>query len=415
MKFDTIIIGAGLSGITCGIKLAKTGKRVAIVAGGQNTLHFFGGSMELLGNTGGQDVLQPIDAIAQLNDSHPYKKLGADTVQALAIEAKALLEDVGIKMQGDVTQNHYRITPIGMLKPAWLTLDGFATADKDGKLPWQHVTLINLQGFIDYPIDFVADGLRQTGVDVAIATVKLDALKRARRSSSEMRASSVAKVLAVPAVITQLADAINAVANNAEAVLMPAVAGLDDDDTCDLLTAQVNKPLRWLATLPPSVTGVRINSMLRHYYQMLGGRLLVGDTANRVEIDGNNLKTVYTTKLQNLPLRADHFVLATGSFLSRGLEANFERIFEPLLDLDVDAPKHRQDWSQYGLMGDQPFMSCGVTTDNNLHPLKNGIPMTNVFAIGQVLAGHNPVAMGDGTGVSLITALAVANQITDNL
>ena len=411
MKYDAIIMGGGLSGLACGIALTKVGKRVAIVAGGQNTLQLFGGSFELLGCVGDKEVAHPIDAIEQLNDKHPYKKLGASLVQQLAAEAQALLADAGIATQGDATANHYRITPMGMLKPAWLTLDGMAIADERAQLPWKKVALIDLQGYIDYPIDYVAHGLRNSGVQVAVAPVALDAIKQARRSSSEMRATSLAKVLTVPAVVTQLAQAINAVSQDIEAVLLPSVMGLSADEATRTLAAQVDKPLRWLATLPPSVTGARINTLLRHYFQMLGGRLLTGDNAARVVLENDAVKAVYTTKLPHMSLTADHYVLATGSFMSRGLESNFERIYEPLLDLDVDAPAEREQWSHYGMMGDQPYMSCGVVTDQQLHPLKDGQPLTNLYAAGQVLAGHNPLVMGDGTGVSLVTALAVAKSI----
>ena len=48
MKFDVVIIGGGLSGLTCGIKLAENGKKVCIVSYGQSSLHFNPGSFELL-------------------------------------------------------------------------------------------------------------------------------------------------------------------------------------------------------------------------------------------------------------------------------------------------------------------------------------------------------------------------------
>ena len=48
MKFDVIIIGGGLSGLTAGIALAEAGKEVALVSAGQNSLHFGSGSFDLL-------------------------------------------------------------------------------------------------------------------------------------------------------------------------------------------------------------------------------------------------------------------------------------------------------------------------------------------------------------------------------
>ena len=80
MRMDTVIMGGGLSGLTCGIALAKRGQRVAIVASGQSTLLFNGGSMELLGAIDGQPVTSPLEAIATLPQSHPYSKIGAERI-----------------------------------------------------------------------------------------------------------------------------------------------------------------------------------------------------------------------------------------------------------------------------------------------------------------------------------------------
>lgn len=59
MKYDTIIIGGGISGLVSGIKLAKSGSKVAIVSAGQSALHFSSGSMALFGHDAGGDILHP--------------------------------------------------------------------------------------------------------------------------------------------------------------------------------------------------------------------------------------------------------------------------------------------------------------------------------------------------------------------
>ena len=411
MRMDTVIMGGGLSALTCGITLAKHGKSVAIVASGQSTLLFNGGSMELLGSIDGQEVTAPLEAVATLPDNHPYRKIGTERIASLASEAKQLLDDAGINMEGRPDANHWRITPMGVAKPAWLTLSDHMRIDDLSHLPAKRVALMAIRGYLDQPNSMLAQGLRSLGMEVKVVEFTTSDITSLRRSPSEMRATSLAKHLMSNSALQRVAEQINALATEADLVLLPSVLGQNDDNDFRTLQSMVNKPLRLVATLPPAVAGMRMQAQLRHYFRMLGGTYLMGDTAVSGTFDQDRLTAVTTAKLGDMPLKADHFVLATGSFVSRGLIADYERVYEPVLGVDVDADADRECWTRFGVLNAQAYTQYGVATDNSLRCLIEGKPITNLRAIGSVLSGHDAIKMGDGTGVSMLTALAAAHDI----
>ena len=411
MRMDTVIMGGGLSGLSCGIALAKRGKRVAIVASGQSTMLFNGGSMELLGHIDGKAVSNPLEAIATLPQDHPYSKIGADRIASLAERAKLLLTDSGINMEGNAAANHWRITPMGVAKPAWLTLNDHLRIDDLHHLPAKRLALMCIRGFFDEPNSMLAQGLRDLGFEVDAIEFTTDDITALRRSPSEMRSTSLSKRMMSNAAMQRMADQINQLATDADLVLLPSVLGQNDDSDFQTLQAMTRKPLRLVATLPPAVAGMRMMKQLRHYFKMLGGTYLMGDSAVSGTFDGNRLTSVSTAKLADMPLKADHFVLATGSFISRGLVADYERVYEPVLGVDVDADSDPDRWTRFGILEPQAYSRFGVATDGELRCLKQGQVIENLHAIGSVLSGHDSVKMGDGTGVSMLTALAVNDHI----
>lgn len=404
MNFDTIIIGGGLTGLTAAISLAERGRRAAIVSAGQSALHFSSGSFELLGSIDGRRVDNPVDAIDHLPERHPYRRIGKERMLQLLPLVQPLLTRAGVATTGSHYTNRYRLTPLGKVKPAWLTLDDFATFDSPDRLPWRSVALVNIADFQDFYPVFLAAGLEKRGVKCSIHSTSIAALDNLRRSSTEMRATTMARVLDYEAVGV-LAGRLNSVARHADAILMPAILGLTDDLMVRLLRRLVCKPVYFVSTMPTSVPGVRTQMLLQRYFMKLGGTYMLGDTVTHGEFEGDRLKYVFTTNHSPEPLSADNYILASGSFFSHGLVATPSAIVEPTFGFDVDAPADRALWFKKDIDSAQPYMEFGIATDADWHPRRDGVTIGNVQCAGSILGGCNPVKEGCGAGVAILSSL----------
>lgn len=404
MKYETIIIGGGLSGLLSGISLAEQGKKVAIISAGQSALHFSSGSFELFNSE------NPMEGIASLSESHPYKKIGLDSVARYADKAVEIFARAGVKLSGDKNRNHYRITPIGMIKSAWLTIDDYATFESSETMPWRRVALVNFDGYIDFYPKFLESGFAKRGVACDNITLALKEFERLRESTTEMRATTIARIMTGD-LLTKIALELKNRIGDAEALFLPAVFGMFNDEAVAALRSAVRVPLYFIPTMPASVPGVRTQLQLKNYFQRLGGVYLLGDNVTGGVMEGGRLKSISTVNHGGVKLEADNFILATGSFFSHGLIASQNHIYEPIFNLDVIADEHRSDWYNKDLYAHQPYMGYGVSTDSVLHCMHDGKAIENLYAAGSVLAAQNPIEEGTGGGVAITTALFVADQI----
>ena len=405
MKFDTIIIGGGLSGLVAGIDLSRKGQKCLIVSSGQSALHFFSGSFELCALAD-----NPYEGIATLGEGHPYTKMGTETVAELSAKVKPLFKEVGITLKGVKDANHWRITPLGVLKRAWLTMDEYATVPVDGQIPWKKVAILNIDGFLDFHTSYIAAGLEAQGVECSVHAISMPELERLRQNPTEMRSTNIAKTLTGD-LIGALAARINDYAHDVDAVLMPAVVGLTGSTDVVRLKEKVDRPLHFIATLPPSVPGIRMQMMLKKHFQKLGGVYMLGDTVVSGEFDGAQLKSIKTNNHGDTEFAADNFILASGSFFSKGLTSDIDGVYESIFGLDVDSLDVRSEWYQRNLFEAQPYMSFGVATDKDFRVKKNGEPIENVYAAGSVLSGFHTMKQGCGAGVSILTALHVSSLL----
>lgn len=414
MKFDTIIIGGGLSGLVCGIRLSQEGQRCVIVSSGQSALHFSSGSFDLLNALpDGMSVSDPLAAVEDLlrmNPDHPYSKLGQAAFTDLALQAESFFSSINLSLQGSARKNHYRITPMGTLKPTWLTISDFGVSESDSKLPWRKVSIFNPAGFLDFYPQFIADEFLKLGTESNIEIFDLPDLDYLRRNPSELRATNISRILDKDSNLDLLSEILNDRSGNSDAIIIPACIGLKSDSV-EYLKRKVNKSIFLLPTLPPSAVGIRTQQYLHDYFIGLGGTYMLGDSIKKADIEDNFIKRVYSYNHGDIPFVAENVVLATGSYFSQGLIATSDRVYEPVFNLDVAYLSDRQQWYDPNMFKNQGYQQFGVKTNNVFKGLKGGEPIRNLFVSGAILEGFNPVKEGSGAGVSILSALHIANNI----
>lgn len=370
MKFQVIIIGGGLAGLTAGLSLQKKGVSCAIISSGENALHFSSGTFS------------------------------GDCPE----EVVPLFDEAGVVLKGDPSKDSFRLTPSGSMQKVRLAFED-VTLYPSEKISASKVLIVNPEGFIDFPTAFIADGITSQGIPCNVRTLSLPCLKTLRESPSEMRSVGIAKVLDCR--INEVAGAIDSLLDGEDLIILPQVFGLRSAEPMRALRDAVPAEISFIGTMPPSVPGIRVQMQLKKAFEKAGGTFLMGDTAVSTEISEGTVRFIRTKNLDSHILTADNYILATGSFFSKGLASSMEKISEPLFGLDVDFPAERTDWYSENVFAPQPYMAAGVVTDKDFHPLKGGVPVTNLYAIGSILAGEKNAGMALTSTCKVVKKIAL--------
>ncbi|RAJ05972.1 glycerol-3-phosphate dehydrogenase subunit GlpB [Aeromonas salmonicida] len=421
MKFDSIVIGGGMAGLSAALRLAEAGQKTLLMASGQSALHFSSGSIDLLETEG--DPRAALPAFMAEHPDHPYSKVGLTNIEASLADLQRHCHEQGLPLFRQET-NHQRLTPIGTLKSTWLSPHTCA-CQTDAPAP-DAILLATLEGFRDFHPALAAANLathpRFANCRIMTGEIRLPQLAEFSRNPHEFRSADIARLFDKqkgdqPDLLADLAREICRMVHESSDpgcrhVVLPACLslGLVGPRLAEL-EKRTGCTIKEVATMPPSLIGMRMQEALKRRFQALGGTFLTSERVLGARYEGDKVLGVHSQNGDDQLFEADHFVLASGSFFSRGLESRLRGIREPIFDADVLSLEERDAWAGRRLFDHHPFMGFGVKTDDKLRVLRGGKPLTNLYGAGSLLAHYDPIKEGSGSGVAVATGWQAAGHI----
>ncbi len=421
MTHDVIIIGGGIAGLTCAIRCAEKGLQTLVISAGMNALHFSSGCIDLLGrHPEDQVVYSPFDAIPSFiaaHPRHPYAKAGPEIIKAALGYFQGQVRCQGLEYVSNEPGNHFHVTALGALKPTYLSPRGVFNENIKGMFGEKaEIAIFNFAGYRDFHPGLAAACLKKHPL---FADCKVTAgevpLPEGHEGPVELRSTDIARMFDKQTHLGWIADQIKAQAKNARFVAFPAFLGMEDSQAVlQKLQQMTGKIIYEVPTLPPSILGMRLDAALKSRFAALGGVFLAGDRVVSGSIQDGAVRSIRTKNNGATDLSARAFVLATGSFFSKGLASDAKAVIEPVFNLAVDSSLPRSTWygPRFTEPGGHPFLTFGLKTDKAFHPLDTkGEAIANLYGVGAVLAHYNPVKEGSGSGVAITTGYFAAEDI----
>ena len=421
MKFDSIVIGGGMAGLSAALRLAEAGQKTLLMASGQSALHFSSGSVDLLESEG--DPRAALPAFMAAHPDHPYSKVGMQNIEGSLADLQRHCAEEGLPLMRQ-EHNHQRLTPIGTLKSTWLSPDTCACMT-DAPAP-DAILLATLEGFRDFHPALAAANLathaRFAHSRILTGEIRLPQLAQFSRNPHEFRSADIARLFDKqgPGQQDLLADLAREISRMVQGcgvpgcrhIVLPACLSLGlVGPRLSELERRTGCTIKEVATMPPSLIGMRMQEALKRRFMTLGGTFLTSERVLGARYDGDKVIGVHSQHGEDQLFEADHFVLASGSFFSRGLESRLGGIREPIFDADVLSLAEHDAWAGRRLFDHHPFMGFGVKTDERLRVLRGGRPLTNLYGAGSVLAHYDPIKEGSGSGVAVATGWQAAGHI----
>lgn len=411
---DVVIIGGGLAGLASAIAAAESGARTRLVSYKESTLGNSSGLIDVLGYVPESDepLADPYEAIDELPETHPYRKVGAAAIR----EGLSLFDDaVEDRYAGEHAETNALLpTHAGAVKPTarypTSTAPGLASDDRD-------MLLVGVDSVTAFDAPMAAEHLEAVGVPFDVRGVTVEFPKSFREDADltrYARALDRNEPIDSTTVRAELASRIAEHREDEPRVGIPAILGdTHHQSVLNELQDRLGADVFEVPTGSPSLPGLRLEDALYTAAEDAGVRLTAGYPIVDYEGENGTVERVIMDRLgSEVAYEADQYVLATGGLVSGGIESDRDGVEEPIFDLPVEYPEDRYDWFEDDVWGDHSYTKFGVTVDEDLRPVDadGTIQFDNLRAAGSVIGGYDFPTEKSGSGVSLATGYVAGSD-----
>ncbi|MCL6580101.1 MAG: FAD-binding protein [Firmicutes bacterium] len=454
---EVAVIGGGLAGLVAALAAAEAGAEVVLVRRGLGTTAMGSGALDFPAELPALWISEPEVRTGGAAPggagptAGPSPRPGSESVAEAAEALVRWLGAEGLRLEGRPGAGLALMDIFGHVRRADLAPASLAAGRVD-RWPGPGegggggcLLFVEVEPYGAFRAEWcrraaVAAGLVRDE-QTAVAVVPVPGLEE----EGDVPAVRVARALEDPDTGRVFAAAVAGRARRAgaTAVALPPVLGLDRSpqvlSTLELALTEAyathggRPPVAFeLLSPPPSVPAQRLLRALERRARAVGVRVEPGrvagpakgpDPAGRARWERGLPvgAVVVETHGRTWTLAAQRFVLATGKFVSGGLEAGERGLRETVFGLDVFVPpppgwppgrvpagsRPARDlvWDRFAAR--HPVFEAGLAVDGRLRPLdaEGRVAAPDVLAAGSVIGGASHFADGSGSGVAAVTGL----------
>lgn len=419
--YDTVVIGAGLAGLTAACHLAQANQKTLLLSKGMGAVLLSSGAIDVLGfhppdsKEPVQNPLGQMDAFIADRAEHPYAVLGKDKIESGLNQFLQLVNNGSTLYQGEAKKNWLLPSTIGAIHATCLAPTALTNGDLSQK---GRMLIIGFRELRDFYPTLISQNLNEQELGVKVDSLIIDA-PAPLTGKMNITPIELARAFEQEKFRSQLVKAIKDAIKGHDRIGFPAVLGLEEHQAVLAdLEKQLGRTVFEISTLPPSVPGRRLFDHLKQRFLDAGGRIIIGPEVSDGTMTDGRVEQIQFPSVNRLKtVRAENFILATGGTYGGGIRTDSTgKVWEPVFDLPVEAPADRHHWFAPTFISPkgQPITYVGLQINNRLNPVDGdqNVLAENLYVAGASIAGSNWISGRTGNGVAISTAAAIVNEIS---